>query len=146
MAASCSGVQTDVASSGAQALEKVSVDKRYQVVLLDWQMPDMDGIEAAKRIREKLGEDVPILMISAYDWTDLEVAAKEAGVNGFISKPLFRSTLYKKISEVLGNEGDQTEQEDNYADIAGMHVLVAEDNDINWEIISMLLQMHGEEG
>ena len=138
------GVQTDVASSGEKALEMLE-DAEYQVVLLDWQMPEANGIEVAKRIRAKIGEEVPILMISAYDWSDLEEAAKEAGVNGFISKPLFRSTLYKKISEVMGNEGDGADREDTYADVAGTRVLVAEDNDVNWEIISMLLEMHGVE-
>ena len=139
------GVQADVASSGAQALEKVEGNAGYQVVLLDLQMPDLNGIEAAKKLRAKIGGEVPILMISAYDWSDLEEAAKEAGVNGFISKPLFRSALYKKINEVLGNESDGTDREDTYADVAGMRILVAEDNDVNWEIISMLLQMHGVE-
>ncbi len=137
------GVQADIASSGAQALEKVAGNAGYQVVLLDLQMPDMNGIDVARELRAKIGEEVPILMISAYDWSELEEAAKEAGVNGFISKPLFRSTLYKKISEALGNESDGTDREDTYADIAGMRILVAEDNDVNWEIISMLLQMYG---
>lgn len=139
------GARTDVALSGAEALERLSDGGDYQVVLLDWQMPNMNGIETAKRIRAKIGDAIPIIMISAYDLSDLEGAAKEAGVNGFISKPLFRSTLYNKISEVLGNEEGKTDQEDAYEDVAGMHVLVAEDNDINWEIISMLLQMYGVE-
>ncbi len=108
-------------------------------------MPDMDGIEAARQIRSRVGEDVPILLISAYDWSDIEEAAQKAGVNGFISKPLFRSTLYHKLNELLGNISQPAEQEDDDADIAGMRILVAEDNDINWEIISMLLKMHGVE-
>ena len=138
------GVEADLVQSGAQALDRVSSQHDYKIVILDWKMPDMDGIEAARRIREIVGEGVSILLISAYDRTDIEEAATKAGVNGFITKPLFRSTLYDKLSEVIGNESTRTDQEDD-ADIAGVRILVAEDNDINWEIISMMLQMHGVE-
>lgn len=139
------GVEADTAAGGMEAVRKVQDGAQYQVVLLDLKMPDMDGIETARKIREKMGDKVPIVLISAYDWSDMEEAAKEAGVNGFISKPLFRSTLYNKLSEVLGNEREYNGTEDENADIAGMHILVTEDNDINWEIISMLLQMQGVE-
>ena len=67
------------------------------------------------------------------------------GVNGFISKPLFRSKLYNKLNELLGHEKAQSEQDDEAADIAGMRILIAEDNDVNWEIISTLLEMHDVE-
>ncbi|QTE71055.1 response regulator [Clostridiales bacterium FE2011] len=139
------GVEADTAAGGMEAVQKVQDGAQYQVVLLDLKMPDMDGIETARKIREKMGDKVPIVLISAYDWSDMEEAAKEAGVNGFISKPLFRSTLYNKLNEVLGNEREHNGTEDENADIAGMHILVTEDNDINWEIISMLLQMQGVE-
>ncbi len=140
------GVEADTASNGAEAVRMLTDrSKKYQVVILDCKMPDMDGIEAARQIRAKIGDDMPILMISAYDWSDLEDDANKAGVNGFISKPLFRSTLYHKLNELLGNISQPAEQEDDDADIAGMRILVAEDNDINWEIISMLLKMHGVE-
>ena len=139
------GVEADTAAGGMEAVQKVQDGAQYQVVLLDLKMPDMDGIETARKIRGKMGDKVPIVLISAYDWSDMEEAAKEAGVNGFISKPLFRSTLYNKLSEVLGNEREHNGTEDENADIAGMHILVTEDNDINWEIISMLLQMQGVE-
>ncbi len=139
------GAQADTVHSGAEAVERISPQTDYRAVILDWKMPDMDGVEAARRIRARVGESVPILLISAYDWSDLEDAAREAGVNGFVSKPLFRSTLYDKLSELTGNETAPSERDDEDADIAGMRILVAEDNDINWEIISMLLQMHGVE-
>ena len=139
------GAETDTASGGQEAVRKVLDGAEYQVVLLDLKMPDLDGIEAARQIREKLGDKVPIMLISAYDWSDLESAAKDAGVNGFISKPLFRSTLYHKLNEVLGNQDEHAGPEDEDADIAGMRILVAEDIDINWEIISMLLGAHGVE-
>ena len=80
-------------------------------------------------------------MISAYDWSDIEDAAKEAGANGFVSKPLFRSILYDKINELLGTEAKSVEPENDYSDLQGMNILIAEDNDINWEIISTMLSM-----
>ena len=139
------GAEAHVASSGAEAVRMASEEAGYQVVILDWKMPDMDGIKAARQIRSRVGKDVPILLISAYDWSDMEDAAREAGINGFISKPLFRSTLYDKLNELLGNEKKHSSQEDDGSDIAGMRILVAEDNDVNWEIISRLLKMKGVE-
>jgi signal transduction histidine kinase/CheY-like chemotaxis protein len=139
------GVEADTARSGMEAIDMISGPDDYRVIFLDCKMPGMDGMETARRIREKIGKEVPILMISAYDPADMEDAVKEAGINGFISKPLFRSKLYNKLSEVLGIERTVSGQEDDSADFSGMRVLVAEDNDINWEIISMMLQMHGVE-
>ena len=135
------GVTADTVQNGTEAVRAVSERNDYRVVILDWKMPDMDGIEAARQIRAKLGEDVPILMISAYDWSDVEEEAKAVGINGFISKPLFRSKLYNKLNELLGNEKAQSEEDDDASDIAGMRILIAEDNDVNWEIISTLLEM-----
>ena len=108
-------------------------------------MPGLDGIETVKRIRAEIDARLPILLISAYDWSDMEDTAKEAGVNGFISKPLFRSTLYDRISQTLGRESHSAQPEDDYSDLAGMRILIAEDNDINWEIISTMLGMFGIE-
>ena len=82
-------------------------------------------------------------MISAYDRSDVEEEAKNAGASGFISKPLFRSTLYEKINQLLGNEVTSVEPEEDYSDLNGVHVLVAEDNEINWEIIQALLNSFG---
>ena len=115
----------------------------YRVVIIDWKMPDVDGIETIRRIRAEVDSNIPILLISAYDWTDIEDRAKEAGANGFVSKPLFRSTLYDRINDLLGTEAESVEPENDYSDLQGMNILVAEDNDINWEIISTLLDMHG---
>ena len=141
------GVQPDTALGGEEALRKtIEQHERgqdYRVVIVDWKMPDMNGVEVVRRIRAEVGRDVSILIISAYDWAEIEDDARAAGVDGFISKPLFRSTLYNKISEVLGIAADEHGAEDDNSDIAGMRILVAEDNDVNWEIISMLLQMQG---
>lgn len=139
------GVTVDTARSGEEALEKLKKSKDHRVVILDWKMPGLDGVETARRIRAEVGNEVPILLISAYDRSDIEDAAKKAGVDGFISKPLFRSTLYDKLSAVLGSENVRTEREEDDSDISNMRILVAEDNDVNWEIISMMLEMHGVE-
>ena len=141
------GIRTERAANGPEALEMIrrrhAEGKDYGVVILDWKMPGMDGLEAIKRIRTEIDTPVPVLLTSAYDWSDIEDEAKAAGANGFISKPLFRSRLYEKINVLLGTEAKPVEPEDNYADLAGMNILVAEDNDINWEIISAMLGMFG---
>ena len=115
----------------------------YSVALIDWKLPDVDGIETIRRIRTEAGSDTPVLLISAYDCSDIENAAREAGANGFVSKPLFRSVLYDKINELLGTSADSSEPEDDYSDLQGMNILVAEDYDVNWEIVSAILGMYG---
>ena len=143
------GVNAERALSGPEAIGMIEHRHRdgadYAVVILDWKMPEMDGLETIRRIRSEVGVNIPILLISAYDWSDIEDTAKEAGANGFISKPLFRSVLYDKINELLGTESQSREPEDDYSDLTGMHILIAEDNDINWEIISAMLAMFGIE-
>ena len=141
------GTNPDLAESGETALTKLiakkEASKSYDVIILDWKMPGVDGVELTKKIREIAGNDISILLVSAYDWTQIEEDAKDAGIDGFISKPLFRSSLFKKISEVLGLEDKAASQEENNSDLKDMKVLVAEDMDVNWEVISTLLDMYG---
>ena len=141
------GIRAESANSGMEALEMVrhrhEAGRDYNVIILDWRMPDMDGIETIRRIREEAGTMIPILLTSAYDWSDVEDEAKEAGASGFIGKPLFRSRLYEKINALLGAEVKALEPEDDYSDLAGMNILIAEDNAVNWEIISAMLGMFG---
>ena len=141
------GVTADCAESASKALEMIShrheTEQDYSIVILDWKMPDIDGIEMTRRIRSTVSPDIPILLISAYDRTDIEGAAKKAGANAFISKPLFRSTLYDTINDVLGTGAKSAEPENDYSDLHGMNILIAEDFDINWEVISALLEMYG---
>ena len=141
------GVTADRAGSGPEAVGMIArrheTGRDYRVVIIDWKMPEVDGVETIRRIRAEADSDVPILLISAYDGSDIEDAAKEAGANGFVSKPLFRSTLYDKINELLGTGTKSVEPENDYSDLKGMRILVAEDNDINWEIISAILAMFG---
>ena len=141
------GLKAEPASSGLEALGMIKhregTGKNYEIVIVDLKMPDIDGVETIRRIRSEVKSNVPILLISAYSYSDVEEQAREVGVNGFLSKPLFRSTLYDKISEILGTDTKSSEPENDYPDLEGMNILVAEDNDINWEIISALLSMYG---
>ena len=141
------GASVETAQSGVEALGMVKhrhlTGRDYGVVIVDWKMSETDGVETIRRIRTEVDDNIPILLISAYDWSDIEDRAKAAGANGFVSKPLFRSTLYDKINDLTGKESVSQEPEDNYSDLQGLHILVAEDNDINWEIISAMLSMLG---
>ena len=141
------GASAEQAPSGLEALGMIEhrhlSGKDYNVILVDWKMPEIDGLEMIRRIRAEIDADVPILLMSAYDWSDIEDKAKAAGANSFVSKPLFRSTLYDKINDLIGKESRSVEPEDDYSDLQGLHILVAEDNDINWEIISAILAMYG---
>ena len=141
------GASTEQARSGLEALGMIEhrhlSGRDYGVVIVDWKMPEINGVETIKRIRSEINAKIPILLISAYDWSDIEDIAKEAGANGFVSKPLFRSTLYDKINDLIGKESKVIEPEDDYSDLQGLHILVAEDNDVNWEIISAMLAMFG---
>ena len=141
------GVCAECAKSGAEALDMISKrhneGRDYGVIILDWRMPDMNGIDTVRRIRSEIDENIPILLTSAYDRSEVEEEAKKAGADGFVGKPLFRSTLYDKISQLLGKEVKSTEPEDDYSDLEGVHVLIAEDYDINWEIIQATLGMFG---
>ena len=141
------GITAERANDGTETLEMIrrrhEAGKDYGVVILDWKMPGMDGIGTIRRIRTEIDARIPILLTSAYDWSDIEDQAKEAGADGFITKPLFRSRLYEKINALFGTEAKAVEPEDDYSDLAGMNILIAEDNDINWEIISAMLGMFG---
>ncbi|SEF66322.1 His Kinase A (phospho-acceptor) domain-containing protein [Eubacterium ruminantium] len=141
------GATAEQARSGTEAIGMIEhrhlSGRDYGIIIIDWKMPETDGIETIRRIRSEIDKDTPILLVSAYDWSDIEDKAKEAGANGFICKPLFRSTLYDKINDLIGKDRRSAEPEDDYSDLQGMNILIAEDNDINWEIISAILSMFG---
>lgn len=120
-------------------------DNGFEIVLLDWKMPGMDGLHTAREMRKHLGENVPILIISAYDWSEIEEEAKEAGVQGFISKPLFKSNLYLGLSRyMLDAPEEETRKETvSHRSFHGKRILLAEDNDLNWEIAEDLLSEAG---
>ena len=141
------GASVEQAHSGAEALGMIEQRHRsgrdYTVIIVDWKMPEMDGVETIRRIRDEIDTKIPTLLVSAYDWSDIEDRAKAAGADGFVSKPLFSSTLYDKINALTGKASGSLELEDDYSDLQGLRILVAEDNDINWEIISAMLSMYG---
>lgn len=143
------GIDAEWALDGRTAVEMVRKHHEekgdYEVVLLDWKMPGMNGIETAREIRKYLGEKVPILVISAYDWNDIEEEAREAGVQGFISKPLFKSNLYLGLSQYMTDDTPEDEPEEDRQMFCGKHILLAEDNDLNWEIAETILSDVGFE-
>lgn len=143
------GIKGEWALSGEEAVEKIvgahGSGKQYDVILIDWQLPGIDGLETARRVRKKLGKEIPILLISAYDWSDMEESAREAGINGFISKPLFKSTLFYGLRKFTNNgeRADNTPQKLKSADLVGKRILLAEDNFLNWEVAELLLNDSG---
>ena len=143
------GIKAEWALSGEKAIELVIQHHKkrddYQIILLDWKMPGMNGIQAAKEIRRNLGDEVPILLISAYDWSEFEAEAREAGISGFISKPLFKSTLYHALCQYMDIETDHGQKLNPNIDLSGCRILLAEDNELNWEIASELLSDLGVE-
>ncbi len=144
------GVNAEWTFDGESAVQMV--EKRhhkhedYHAVLIDWKMPDMDGIATAKEIRKHMGSNVPILLMSAYDWSDIEKEARDAGINGFISKPLFKSTLFYGLKQYTGLAEEETVVHASQEfKLEGLKILLAEDNDLNWEIADELLSSLGLE-
>ena len=143
------GIKAEWTLSGEKAIELVIEHHKkredYQIILLDWKLPGMNGIQAAREIRRNLGDEVPILLISAYDWSEFETEAREAGISGFISKPLFKSTLYHALCQYMdvGTEHEQTLNQN--IDLSGRRILLAEDNELNWEVAKELLSDLGVE-
>lgn len=142
------GITADWTLSGEKAIEMITkhheMNDDYQIVLLDWKLPDMDAIYIAKHIRQVINGDLTIILISAYDWSEFETEARDAGINGFISKPLFKSTLFYGLKKYMGIEETQNQNTVD-TDLHGRRILVAEDNEINWEIIEELLSDIGIE-
>lgn len=142
------GVNTEWASDGETAVQMAvarhEAGNDYHVILLDWRMPDMNGIETAMEMRRRIGADMPILLMSAYDWGDIEEDARAAGIKGFLSKPLFKSTLYHGLKDFMGEE-DEKEEASTRVDFNGNNkrLLAAEDNDMNWDILDALLGNYG---
>ena len=141
------GVNVDWALNGFEAIEKVRSacedDGRcYDVCFIDWCMPELDGIETARRMRRYVGPDVLIIIISAYDWSGIEEQAKAAGVNAFIAKPFFASNLYNTLLTVSRKPelGFSAVGNKETYDFGGKKVLLVEDNELNMEIASELLK------
>ena len=143
------GMRADWCTSGKEAVLRAEDAYRssdaFKVYIIDWMMPDMNGIETVRRIRGVIGDDVPIIILTAYDWSDIEEEARAAGVTAFVSKPLFPSDLHRALNSCLG-KGDadaeaETEQEE--FDFSGKRLLLVEDNELNREIATELLEEYG---
>jgi signal transduction histidine kinase/DNA-binding response OmpR family regulator len=136
------GFSLQTASSGEEALELIEKKGSYDIYFVDWKMPGMDGIELSRRIKERGGVSV-IIMISAAQWLAVEAEAKAAGVDKFLSKPLFPSTIADCINQCLGQHNlaaDDRPRPEITGDFAGKRILLAEDVDINREIVIALLE------
>ncbi len=142
-------VSVDVSRSGPEGIQKVweacEQGDPYQMILLDWNMPEMNGIETTRQIREKLPEHIPVLLLTSYDWDELEEEAEQAGIDGFLSKPFFVSALKEKVRELHLGISSEDKKEDEVQDysLEGRNFLVAEDNEINSEILSEVLSGEG---
>ncbi len=144
------GMKSEFVLSGREAVERVVSSHQenddFFAVILDWKMPDMDGLETAKQIRKKVGNDVPIIILSAYDWSGIENEARKAGVSGFISKPLFKSRLVYLFRQIAGGEEDtcpSEKEEGGTESLSGKRILIVEDNDLNREIAEEIIGSFG---
>ena len=142
------GVTAEWVDSGRKAVERVSMlwaqGRYYDLILIDWKMPEMDGLETARRIRSIVGPEVTIIIMTAYDWVSIEHEAKLAGVNLLMSKPMFKSALVSAFTKALGEKEEEARRPDTEGyDFTGRRVLLAEDNAINTEVAVMLLESKG---
>ena len=136
------GISAETASTGAEAVEKVRLYharmEPYNLILMDWKMPEMDGVEATKQIRTIAGDESAIIILTAYRWDDVQEDALKAGVDSFLPKPLFAASVLEEFRTAIQRRGlaGQTKK----TELAGRRILVAEDVEINAEIIRMVLQ------
>ena len=148
------GVNCEKALSGAEGLQMVKVRharrEPYNLILVDWRMPDMDGVETTRQIREAVGNETPVVILTSYDWDEIEDQAKEAGIDTFVAKPLFAGAVLDEFRDAFKKKNTKLVRET--ADLKGRRVLLAEDVAVNAEIMIMVLSMremqvdHAENG
>jgi CheY-like chemotaxis protein len=142
------GIAAEWVTSGAAAVSRVREENEarqdYQLILLDWKMPDMDGIETARQIRKIVGPEVTIIIMTGYDWAEIEKGAVEAGVDSFMRKPVAAAAVIERYNELTEHRHpeEETPAAESF-DFTGKNVLLVEDNDINAEIAQALLEMKG---
>ena len=137
------GVICETAPSGSEGLEMVRMRhvrrEPYNLILMDWRMPGMDGVETTRRIRALVGQETPIIILTSYNWDDIADEAKGAGVDSFVPKPLFAGTVMDEFREAFKRKNAAMLQ--NRVDLKGRRVLLAEDVPVNAEIMMMVLSM-----
>ena len=136
---------TDSKSALKALKEAVNEGDPYKLCFVDWQMPSMNGVELVGKIRSIYGEDSILVMASGYDLNEIEDEGREAGVNYFVTKPMFQSSLFNVLNRITGKEDSGEVEESGKYDFTGRHVLVAEDVELNMEVAVDLLQMVGIE-
>lgn len=138
------GMKAEWVTSGQQAVARVkemwSAQKAYDIILVDWKMPDMDGIETARQIRRIVGPDVTIIIITSYEWAGIEKEAKAAGVNLLITKPLFKSSLVSAFERIFSPKVSVETPHQSDFDFSGKRVLLVEDHLLNVEVAKRLLE------
>ena len=147
------GMKPEYVLSGREAVDRLvdaeAAGEQFFAVIIDWIMPGMDGVQTIREIRKRTNGDVPIIVISAYDWTEIEKEARQAGASFFVSKPLFKSRLKQLFVELLGAEPAQKDIEEKLdvseVDLSGKRGLLAEDNDLNAEVAAAFLEAAGFE-
>ncbi len=141
------GMRAEWCTSGKETVIRAGAAYKegdlFKIYIIDWLMPDMNGIETTRRIRKVVGNDTPIVILTAYDWSDIEDEAREAGVTAFISKPLFPSDMHKVLNECIGLTGESNNDSAIEYDFTGRKLLIVEDNEINREIATELLSELG---
>ena len=142
------GMRSEWCTSGKEAVFRAehayTSGDLFRVYIIDWLMPDMNGIETVRRIRRVIGDDAPIIILTAYDWSDIEEEARAAGVTAFVSKPMFPSELRRVLCSCLGRTAQPMAETAAPAyDFAGKKILLVEDNELNREIAEELLTDEG---
>ncbi|MCD2491588.1 response regulator [Lacrimispora sp. NSJ-141] len=128
----------------SQVVEAKDTQDPFELVILDWKMPDLDGISAARQIRAEVGPDIPVVVLTAYDWSEIEGDAREAGVTAFLSKPFYRSKMCYLLRELSGETESVPKCNDSeLSTFDGRRVLLVEDNEINLEIARTLIEEMG---
>ena len=141
------GIHTDVALSGQEALDMLEIAHTkhapYNLVLLDWKMPEMDGLEVARQIRDRYNKETTVIILTSFNWDEIVDEALHAGVDSFLAKPLFASNVIDEFERIARKNNMRMFQENKRADLEGRHILLAEDIFINAEIMKELLRVRG---
>ena len=139
------GIASEIVMSGKAAVEMVKLRharrEPYNLIIVDWKMPDLDGVEVTRQIREIIGDETAIIILTAYNWDDVADDAISAGVDSFISKPLFSGALLEEFKNALKKKNLGSSKTKTKADLKGRKILLAEDMPVNAEIMMMVLQM-----